>query len=369
MRLKVQTIKTLVWLGCAIAGAAILGLLTYIFLRVVPEIQDKSKKRQKDLSSRIQKAVSVSPTIKARERAQAINWPELDNLHKLNVTGKEPPPPPERTDSTDENAPPPLKPIAEVITVRSVIAIDGAPTRGYATIAYVGDPDPPINPPPVPVSGVVPQKQARHKPQVSGGYITVGDTLRDPYDKPPFSAKVVAVLNEGVEFEWGGERVIVSPPLMAPIDPDPETMPGLDDAEAVDVTGGGAGTDVAPQRAPRVPQAETTAVNDNDWYIGTDEMARIEKEGESLLNEIELSITTPKNDKRPRLQMKVVPEGTLAHQRGFRSGDFLRTINGEDMSQKSSIVDYIKRNPKQSVFSVEIERLGTRITKVFTLAR
>jgi type II secretory pathway component PulC len=123
------------------------------------------------------------------------------------------------------------------------------------------------------------------------------------------------------------------------------------------------------RRYPATALAESKQINDHDWYIGTDELARLEKEGEALLNEIELSMTVPKSEKRPRLQMKVVPEGSLAHQRGFRNGDILRTINGEEMSQKSTIISYIKANPRQSTFAVEIERLGSRVTKVFTLAR
>lgn len=369
MRLKVQTIKTLVWLGCALACAAILGLLVYIFLRVVPEIKDANKKRQKDLTARIQKAVAVQPTIKARERAQAINWPQLENLHKLNVTGKEPPPPPPPEEIVDGNTPPPLQPIHEVLVVRSVIAKSNDPSGGFATIHYKADPETPPLPPPVTVApGVVPP---RHVPGTVGGYIQVGDSLRDPYNKAPFNSKVVAIAQDGVEFEWGGERVKVMPPTLSQDVGAARTLPGLDDgdpsAAGADATGGGAAVDT--RRTNPAALAESKAINENDWYIGTDELARLEKEGKELLDEVELATTMVKSEKRMRLQMKKVPEGSLAHQRGFRDGDILRTINGEDMSNKSNIVKYFEANSRQSKFSIEIERLGTKVTKVFSLAR
>lgn len=368
MRLKVQTIKTLVWFGCALSCAAILGLLVYIFLRVVPEIKDANKKRQKDLTARIQKAVGVQPTIKARERAQAINWGELENLHKLNVTGKEPPPPPAPDEIVDGNAPPPLQPIHEVLVVRSVISKSNNPSGGFATIHYKADPETPLPSPPVTVApGVVPP---RHVPGTVGGYIQVGDTLRDPYNKAPFHAKVVAIAQDGVEFEWGGERVKVMPPTL----PQPQdvnavrTLPGLNDTDP-SAAGGDASGGAESRRANPAALAESKAINENDWYIGTDELARLEKEGKDLLDEIELATTTAKSEKRMRLQMKKVPEGSLAHQRGFRDGDILRTINGEDMSNKSNIVKYFETNSRQSKFSIEIERFGSKVTKVFTLAR
>jgi hypothetical protein len=370
MRLKVQTIKTLVWFAIALLVAAIIGLLVYIFLNVVPVIQDKQKKRSKDLAAKIQKAQDVQPTIKARERTAGIDGSQLDNVRLLNITGRDPPPPEVAVDPTDANKPPPLQPITEVLTVSHIIVSALDASRSFATVKYLGETPAVTQPPTATPPGVAPP---RHKPQTLQGYVEVGTTLKSPYDKAPFNGKVVAILEDGVEFEWGGERVKLTPPQLSDDFAESRVMPGLEDGAAVDDSGKIPATDESAAATPRSSRSSTTesiASGTHDWYIGTEELARLESEGEAMLAEIEFATTVVKSENnKMRLQLKKVPEGSLAHQRGFRDGDILRAINGQEMSKQSSIVDYVKSNSGQTRFSIELDRLGSKVTKVFTLAR
>jgi len=219
MRINVRNINAIIWAGCAASGLAILGLLAHVFFDVVPTLKN-GKLRHQDLASRIQRALAVPSTIQARVRAPSMNGSEFLSLSALNVTGKEPPRPAPAEPIAGAGVPP-FQPVHEVLQVRSTIATTRAPEQGFATIRYLSDPLTPIAPPPQRVD-------QRHVPTLAAGYIQVGDLLRAPYDQPPFSARVLAITAKGVEFEWGGEQVLLTVPTLAePVD-SPRTLPPLE---------------------------------------------------------------------------------------------------------------------------------------------
>lgn len=221
MRIDVRSIKAIIWAGCAASGLAILALLAHVFFDVVPTLKN-GKLRHQDLASRIQRALAVPSTIQARVRAPSMNGSEYLALSELNVTGKEPPSP-EPAALLAKSEAIPFQPAHEVLQVRSTIATTRAPEQGFATIRYLSDPPQPLTPPPQP-------DDRRHVPSISGGYLRVGDRLRAPYDQPPFSARVLAISAQGVEFEWGGRTVLLSVPTLAEPMDSPRTLPALETA-------------------------------------------------------------------------------------------------------------------------------------------
>src|SRR5262245_47430176 len=133
MRLKVQTLKSLLWVANAVVGAAIVALLLYLVLHVRVKAPKEHRLDQKTLDA----VVAVKPSIETRERTAGVNWPELENLHKLNITGKDPPPPPTPED-VNPNRPPPLKPIEEVLVIKN-IWFDGGGTGTRVYLHYLED--------------------------------------------------------------------------------------------------------------------------------------------------------------------------------------------------------------------------------------
>lgn len=362
MRIKVQTLKTLLWLLIAVAFAAILGLLVYIFMRVVPIIKDTNKARARGIEKSIKTALAVSPTIKARERSTGLNWSDYENLRNLNVTGKEPP----KVEDPTASATPKsldLKKVEEVLSIKYIVSGNTANDSAVA-IKYKDEPDTPPPPPP-PAGGSATVSSGPAPVRILEGFLRVGDSLKTPYNAAPYNGKVLNIYDYGAELSWGDGKVIVLPTEM-PKNRDPVK-------KMWDNGGAGSGVDVVGDSATRVQRNKESKPlddkSDNDWYIGTDELARFDTEGEALLGEIELGVTMVKSENRQRLALKKVPEGSLAYQRGFREEDVLRSINGEEMSSKSAIVDYFKNNQQLTSYKIEIERRGSKLTKTFRVAR
>lgn len=379
MRIKVQTLKSLLWIGNVLAFAAILGLLAHIFLNVRPKIA--GKKVSDEINRKIELAQKNGKTsIVAREKSSTLSGSDIANIKGLNITGRDPPPPPKEVEQ-NTNAPPPMQPIDEVIALRYHVYSSNSSRPKEAQIIYLADPPAttPIAAPP-PASTGRPKPQPPQKPKTIAKPIKVGDKLRSPYDKPPFNAEVLDVTPEGVRFRWGAEEVLVTPPRMVANSP-VDLLPTGEEGDG-GANGGGAeasGTDgsTEPKADDSKVEPETKPANvvdsqklgENEWYIGTDDLARVDKEGESILEQVELGSRFVKADGRTRIVLSKVPDDSLFAQRGFKTDDILRKIDGQEMSSRSAIVNYFKANATRKQYDVEIERLGERITKSFRVAR
>jgi len=358
MRLKVQTLKSLLWFGNALAAAAILFLLADLVMNV----RVKAPKEWRIDEKELQKAMAVKPTIESRERGTGINWSQLESLHKLNVTGKEPPPPPENVTTPD--SPQPLKPIADVLQVNFITYFSNDSTQCFAQVHYKEDGPVGLR---VPEPAVPYDPRVRSKVRTLANFHQVGDSLRAPYDKEPFNGKILDILEDSVKFSWGGEEVVLTTPQLANASTVSEMSSPDGGADAAE----GAEPKKSEPKPPPAPAAsrESRQISENEWFLGTDELTRLEKEGEALFNEIAIGTIFSKSENRPRLSLTKVPEGTLAWQRGFREQDILRRIDDEEISSKSFIVEHLKKHANRSRVTLEIERMGTRITKTFQLAR
>lgn len=352
MRLKVQTLRNLLWLANFVVVLAIAGLLVRIYLgnrRPAPQRMFAYLPNE-----RIEAAMRVERSEDASVRAAARDWPLFASTYTLNVTGKE-----EVTEgpavAEEGPAETEIRPIEDVLAVEMMLV---AGDQSYARIRYLDEqPEPDAGsrtPAPASPSGVRKRAEAR----VAESFVVPGDPLRAPYDKAPYEGKVLAITTEGVRFSWGGKEVLVVPPALDRSNIEPRKLPGL--GEEID-------EEDAVRRAAE--RAASRPLGPNGWFIGTEELARIREQADELLAQIGVGVTYDRKLRRSLLKLTRVPEDSLVHERGFREGDTILSINGEPVSSKFSIVNYFKQHPDLSTVRVEIERRGQRLVKTFQLAR
>ncbi len=354
LRMKVQTMRTLLWVGNLAVILAIGALLVKIFLGT----------RQKGPANlfayldkeKIEAAAEVPPVEVGDGGRGAQHWPLYDATHSLNVTGKEPPAP-EVVDTTEAEAVPDLKPIVDVLRV-DLMTI--SPEGSWAKIRYLEDGPLGVRPSQAtPARTVLGGVRPREEPRLSPGFAFAGDDLRAPWDGAPFHGAVKAITFDGVVFEWGGEEVLLRPGELARPETPAKTMPGLDDPKMSE-----------DELARRIAKAKVSRpIGEHGWYLGTDELDRLEEKHEELLAEVGVGMTYSRSEGRPLLQLNKIPSDSPVAERGFEEGDIVLSINDEPISSKYAAIQYFRQNPKTTKFNVEIERRGSRITKVFETAR
>lgn len=366
LRLRVQTIRSLLWLGNLIVILAIAGLLANIAMK-----RDKLTPRL-DVKE-IERYMKASGTIETGGGRHLLDWSEYKKLWTLNVVGKDPPPPPAPVDPRATAPVAQAKPITDVVRVVFV----GAPV--VAQMVYVED-QPSNTMAMTPAAGrggaatgnAPTDPTKRHDTKIAPDVVHVGDALRSPYDAAPYDGKVVRIDPSGVVFHWQGEEVLVNTARM------PEaagagvrTMPGIDEnGNVVPGTTVDRGSPEERQAAAELVR-ESHAMGEHGWFIGTDERDEIIENHEKLLAEIKVTNYVDRDGKSQQLRLRLdkVPEESFAYRHGLREGDVLQLINGEKILALRGIPDFVKRNPSVSTYQIEIKRDGAVLTKVFRVAK
>lgn len=360
LRLKVQSIRSILWVGNLLVIVAIAALLAKIYMgsrakgsaKLFAYLDPQKIEEQ-------WKDVSANSGGSAGQTAQ--HWKLYRTTYDLNVTGKEPPPAPDVVNPNESEAPP-MKPITDVIRVDLVSFLWDDAVENHARIRYLEDGPLGVKPTAgAPTRAAMGGVRAREEAKVSADFMIVGDELRAPWNAAPFFGKLARVTKDGVAFSWGGEDVLLRTGEFDRIESmaEPKLMPGLDDPGLSD-----------DEIARRIAEAKVSRqVGEHGWFIGTDELATLDEQHETLMAEIGVGMTFSRKEKRPLLQLNKIPEGSLAAERGFEEGDIILSINDEPISSKYAAIQYFKQHPGHAKFNVEIERRGTRITKAFEAAR
>lgn len=356
IRIKVQSMRSLLWLGNFLVFAGIALLLVQIFVAS----RSKGKLLASMPQEKIDDQLKGDASIQKSARGQQMDWKQFHNLWELNVTGKEPPPPPDPTKDA-EAAVPTLTPIENCVAV-DLVQYAKNQQLAWAQLRYLEpDMDPALTSPTTTPEIFYDPGSAR----IALDWYQPGAALRGKYAGSPFSAKIVEILESGVKFSWGGEEKLVPMRMVKDtlegVPGAVQTLPGLDGKP----TGGGT---LAPSMSAE-EKKETRQLGENSWFIGTDELERVEREHDAMLDEIKIKSEYSARDKRTYIKLTKVPEGSLAKQRGFLEDDVLRRINGEEITSKMFVVNFVKEHPGVSTFTLELERRGTRITKSFQIAR
>lgn len=353
LRLKVQTLRSLLWLGNLIALVGIILVIVKMYLGAT----GKSKIFERIKNKRIVEAMKVEPSIKGRSTDNSRDWDLFESCWTLNVTGKEPPKPVEVIDEAPEA--PKLRPIEEVIQVDMIVAMGD--DIGYCGVRYIAEAEDGGGAINQPVGRMGGGGAGGPPPDQSLDLHSVGDELREPWNAAPFEGKVLAVTPDVVRFSWGGEEHELCPEKTEFLEP-PE---GGVRKMSLD----GKSQDAEPD--PDLPRGEAAkesrALNEHDWFIGSEERDRIIKDQEKLKKEFDLSFTFHKG--QPLMTLTNVPAGSLAAQRGFQKGDIIRSIDGKPVRNKNALVRHLNSSPDQSRYDVVLERNGKVIHKKFSVAR
>lgn len=351
LRMKIQTIRSLLWVGNLLAISGIALLIGKLYVGNRPG----SKMFESISNDKIEIATRVESSIPPRSTGGSRDWSQLDNCWKLNVTGKEDRKVVETGDGPGPKAQP-LKPIDEVLRVDMMLA--AGPKSSRASLHYLEDGDSGTPAGKAPVRQTTPER--RETPEVAPNLVHVGDSLRPPYDGAPYNGKVQEITSEGVKIFWGDDIVVLQAgQLERALGGEPRTLPGLNDEPPDEA-----------QLAFDAEQAKLSRpLDDDSWFIGTVERDKIIAEQTDLAAEIGVGPAYSKREKRMYVKITKIPEGSLAERRGFKEGDVLRRINGTDIVSKADLVRYVQKHPEQPRYKIEIMRRGSRITKIFQIAR
>lgn len=373
-RVKVQTLRAMLWLGNAVVILAIVGLLAVIVINF--------KKRKGDFApfdtARVKKEMERGPSIDAgKDDSGRGQFNKYASVWDLNVTGRE-----EVTATVDET---PTTVVAAVPPIADELGIEMVVTAAESTRRMVelkykklesATPAVPTGAPNArgvsaagqggPGAGATASTE-RSVAKTSFRLLREGDLLQDPYDKAPYNAKIVQIASDEVIFSWGGKEEALPVPKLSDVSLKPQlqpTVPNLPNARTDEDDGDGEpATD-----EPAIDPTESRKIDENTWFIGTKEKDRIKSDYEKLWSEVTWSVQRHKEDRRQYLMVSKIPEGSLAKERGLEEGDLLRTINGRPIVNKSSVFQYFEENPSFRTYRVEIERRGKRMTRVFQVA-
>ena len=94
----------------------------------------------------------------------------------------------------------------------------------------------------------------------------------------------------------------------------------------------------------------------------------LDREGESVLQGVVFGQTDAAKGGKA-LRVDTVPPGSLLAQHGLQDGDVLVSVNGQPMSTKSEVVDYVKSHKSTYLFEVVVQRHGRNVHKTIQVER
>jgi hypothetical protein len=375
-RVKVQTLRTMLWLGNAVVILAIVGLLAVIVINFKKKKGDFAPFDTNRLKKELQKGPSIDVDKDDGGRGQ---FNKYTSVWDLNITGREEAV--AKVDDTPKDVVSAVPAIAEELGIEMVVSAAES-TRRMVELRYKkleaalptptsGAPNArgasaPVSGPGATAGATAPNERSVAK--TSFRLLREGDVLQDPYDKAPYNAKVVQIASDEVIFSWGGKEEALPVPKLTDVPMSKPkvqpSVPGLPNARTDDE----ATADETPSDEPPIDPTESRKIDENTWFIGTKERDRIKADYETLWSEVTWSLERHKEDRRQYLKVAKIPEGSLAKERGLEEGDLLRAINGRTVVNKSSVFQYFEENPNYRTYRVELERRGKRFTRIFQVA-
>lgn len=264
------------------------------------------------------------------------------NFFQLNWTGKAPPPPPPPVAQVDpeEQKKPVATPIKDILKVLYLQVDTSAPAYSTALIKYTAS-----------------ALTTRFKEPVN---IFEGDALPEPHE----GWQVESIGGNGVTFVWtlDGET-------------DPQTAEpatAIDDGNLIVTVGDDGAMVPVRQTFPQamegyVPPARRNTVEVRDGYIavGTEDQAYIaENYLEILSTEVrQRPYRNPRTGSWEGIEILSVAPGSVAAKHGAKTGDVVKSINGNPVNSTQEAIQYVKNNSDMyDVWTVVVENMGKERT-------
>ena len=242
-------------------------------------------------------------------------------------------------DGPTEPAAPVVPPLADVIDISTVLYAQD-PVLRFVALSYKDE---------AAAGGAAGAAGAGGK--VRQLHLSEGDPLKPPYDAPPYNGKVLAIGPQEIKFQWGEGDATVTPQLGVGGQGLPFDRFAVPDAED-------------PLAAIEQAPAQSVELSPGKWIIGTDDIARIERDPQAFLaEELKVRTVTPPNGGRSSLEvLEDPPPGSLAAAYGVKAKDRLISVNGIPMSSLSAAANWFKSNDGLSEYVIVYERAGEQHT-------
>jgi len=179
--------------------------------------------------------------------------------------------------------------------------------------------------------------------------------------------KLILVENYKAKFEdENGESVVLE------VDrPEPDsfgTAGGKDEPDVPDRIGG---KPKEPVTKDSGPHREAIERSPNNWEVPPEEVEYWGEFGEQVAEDVGvLTVTDPKTKKAVGLQIKSIKERSILNRRGVKTGDILKSINGNPVRSRQDVLNYLKGTGKGlSRYQLVVERNGRDVTTTYNVKR
>ena len=337
--MNVSTIKSLAWL----AAAGLTAALGWTVFEFVESKDAQGMLFDKELAKAKLDAEFESPAI----RSSTIHSTVIEKtFYKLNWTGK---PKPKVVESKNDT-PPPKKTVVAVETLVRVLFIQedpDAPASSRVALSY--------------------KPAANISTYPLGHWLKVGDALASPHE----SAIVESIsASEGVTFRFevaDGEEAREN-----------ETLLPAAFKKGVDIAYVGADGEVqrptrktaisVVDRPPPYNPKLTTPIDTNHFQIGYEDAGLFGQDAAGIIaREVRhRRHRDPRTGKFDGIEIQSVTSGGIASRHGAKSGDIIKSINGNPVTSSSEAITYVKNNQETTTtWTVVIENKGRERTVTY----
>ncbi|MBI4616294.1 MAG: PDZ domain-containing protein [Planctomycetes bacterium] len=109
-------------------------------------------------------------------------------------------------------------------------------------------------------------------------------------------------------------------------------------------------------------------VDPDHWKIAPDEWVEVGNNLKSYASDVEPVVVMGKDGDVLGLKLQNVKEGSLAWQRGFRTGDIVQRVNGDAVTSVEDLSTLMEKHKATAQVFIQVDRVGRRLTMTFELA-
>ena len=180
-------------------------------------------------------------------------------------------------------------------------------------------------------------------------HLSQGEPLAPPYDEAPYNARIVAIDQQTVTFQWGEDEQVITPGLGR-------------EGTGVPVADWKPGDMRDPTEAYAKAPAESVYVEEGVWLIGSDDRKQL---GNVLGEQLKVRTRHPSTGERSFLEITDVEEGSLAFKYGAKPGMKIISVNSIPMTSQAAAINWAKANPDLPEYVVKYEHQGVEKTVTF----
>lgn len=330
--MNISGIQNLIWLGSLTAGSY-LGWYLYDFKQ--NELSMQARIADETILEAIRDVEVPKP-----ENHVEFDFPVVKRIfHDMNWTGVPPVKPVEVKEVKPDSVRTQSVVVGDLLQVLFVRAASFDPERSQSLVSFIAP-------------------ELRNKSEVAT--LLVGDHLPDPYA----DIFVSAITQEGVFFgfeESGREAELVIPPKeelgirIVQAGADGALMP----AEVSSFR-------VLPNAPVRNP-SKTILIRRNTYAVGTEDAERIGNDYASIIAQVGQSRhRNPSTGQYDGIEVKTVPPNSIAAAHGVKSGDVIKSINGQPVTSVQEAIQYAKNNSdKYTTWEIVISNKGAERTMFY----